>query len=36
MVTANNNNNLFREKALNRASSPEQLDQVIQLVKPQH
>jgi HlyD family secretion protein len=36
MVTANNNNNLFRQKALDRASSPEQLDQVIQLVRPQH
>ncbi len=36
MVTANNNNNLFRKKALDRASSPEQLDQVIQLVKPQN
>lgn len=34
MVTVNNN--LFRKKALERVSSPEQLDQVIQLVRPQH
>ncbi len=34
MVTVNKN--LFRKKALDRASSPEQLDQVIQLVRPQH
>jgi HlyD family secretion protein len=34
MVTTNNN--LFRKKALDRAASPEQLDRVIQLVRPQH
>jgi HlyD family secretion protein len=34
MVTTNTN--LFRKKALERASSPEQLDQVIQLVRPHH
>jgi HlyD family secretion protein len=34
MVTIKNN--LFRKKALDRAASPEQLDQVIQLVRPQH
>jgi HlyD family secretion protein len=34
MVIANNK--LFRKKALERASSPEQLDQVIQLVRPHH
>jgi HlyD family secretion protein len=34
MVTANNK--LFRRKALERASSTEQLDQVIQLVRPHH
>jgi HlyD family secretion protein len=34
MVTTSNN--LFRKKALERASSPEQLDQVIQLVRPHH
>jgi HlyD family secretion protein len=27
---------LFRQRALDRANSPEQLDQVIQLVRPQH
>jgi HlyD family secretion protein len=34
MVTANSK--LFRRKALDRAASPEQLDQAIQLVRPQH
>jgi HlyD family secretion protein len=34
MVTTNHN--LFRKKALERAASPEQLDQVIQLVRPHH
>jgi HlyD family secretion protein len=34
MVTANSK--LFRKKALERASSPEQLDQVIQLVRLYH
>jgi HlyD family secretion protein len=34
MVTTNNN--LFRKKALDRAASPEQLDRVIQLVRPRH
>jgi HlyD family secretion protein len=34
MVTINRP--LFRKKALDRAASPEQLDQVIQLVRPQH
>jgi HlyD family secretion protein len=36
MLTAHQKNNLFRKKALDRASSPEQLDQVIQLVRPHH
>jgi HlyD family secretion protein len=34
MVTTSHN--LFRKKALERAASPEQLDQVIQLVRPHH
>jgi HlyD family secretion protein len=34
MITTNPK--LFRQKALDRASSPEQLDQIIQLVRPHH
>jgi HlyD family secretion protein len=34
MITTSNE--LFRKKALEKAASPEQLDQVIQLVRPHH
>ena len=35
MNNLKNNNNLFRQEALERASSPEELDQIMQVVNPQ-